>query len=276
MTGARETDGSDALPRIVRLDARAGAELDAEELFALYSPADRRVPTVRVNFVQSLDGASSVAGLSGGLGTPADKVVFDTLRALSDVVLVGAGTARAEGYGALTVGDELVDRRTAAGLSPHPAMALVSGRLQLDPAAALFRDAPHRPIVFTSATAPAEARARLAEVADVIDAGDHRVDAATVVRVLAERGLPQVLCEGGPSFFGDLIAGDLVDEFCLTMSPLLEGGSAPRIATSPGGSAAAGSVDEQSGNRPSTPPRGFELVHLLQGGSTLLTRWARA
>ncbi|MFB2582925.1 pyrimidine reductase family protein [Herbiconiux sp. P15] len=239
-------------------------ELRSSDLRELYAPEPRDVPRLRVNFVQSLDGSATVQGLSGGLGGPADKLVFDTLRGLADVVLVGAGTARAEGYGALTVSDEHVAHRRSLGLPDHPAMALVSGRLDLDPASALFAAAPRRPLVFTSRSAPAEARSRLSEVADVIDAGDEHVDPAAVVRHLHTRGLLQTLCEGGPSLFGDLIAADLVDELCLTISPVLEGGSGPRIARAPGDRA-----------DPSMP-LGFELAHALASGSLLLTRWLRS
>ena len=67
------------------------AELDDDGLADAY-----RVPpgrSVRVNFIASLDGAVSVDGRSGGLGSPGDRQVFQVLRALTDVVLVGHGTA---------------------------------------------------------------------------------------------------------------------------------------------------------------------------------------
>ncbi|MGD8195953.1 pyrimidine reductase family protein [Herbiconiux sp. P18] len=248
------------IPEIVELFPVPSGPLGREELVAAYSP-DRSEPRLRVNFIQSVDGSSSLAGLSGGLGAPADKTVFDILRGVADVVLVGAGTARAEGYGALTVGPDFVAWRRAQGLSDHPSMALVSGRLDLDPASDLFAEAPTRPLVFTARSAPDEARQRLASVAEVIDAGDQRVDAAAVVHELRERGLGQTLCEGGPTFFGDLIAADLVDELCLTISPVLEGGAGARIAHATGGP---------------TVPRHLELAHLLRAGSLLLTRWTRA
>ncbi|WP_066039063.1 pyrimidine reductase family protein [Herbiconiux solani] len=246
--------------------------LDHDELLALYTPLRRGEPRLRVNFIESLDGSATLDGLSGGLGAPADKEVFDILRGLADVVLVGAGTARAEGYGALTVDAATVARRRAAGLSDHPAMALVSGRLDFDPASALFAEAPTKPLVFTTANAPVDARGRLAGVADVIEAGTDRVEAAQVVRALHERGLVQILCEGGPSLFGELIAEDLVDEFCLTLSPVLEGGSGPRITR-----AAGPSAPDPSAPGPSAPvvPRGMELGHLLHSGSMILTRWVR-
>ncbi|MCS5733622.1 pyrimidine reductase family protein [Herbiconiux daphne] len=247
-------------PTTASAAAAAPAGLTGDDLLALYAPADRGTPHLRVNFIESLDGSATLEGRSGGLGRPADKLVFDTLRGVADVVLVGAGTARAEGYGALTVAPRFDGWRRDAGLSPQPAMALVSGRLDFDPTSDLFAKAATKPLVFTARSAPQQARDRLSDVATIVDAGDTVVDAAVVVHELTSRGLTQVLCEGGPSFFGDLIAADLVDELCLSMSPVLEGGKGSRVATA----RAAASM-----------PRGLRLAHLLKSGSLLLTRWVR-
>ncbi|WP_382306329.1 pyrimidine reductase family protein [Herbiconiux sp. UC225_62] len=254
------------MTEIVELFPEPGDPLEPGALLSRYAPADRSEPRLRVNFIQSVDGSATLEGRSGGLGGPADKAVFDILRGVSDVVLVGAGTARAEGYGALTVTDDLMDWRLAQGLPAHPTMALVSSSLDLDPAGDLFAKAFTRPLVFTVPSAPQDARGRLAVVATVIDAGgtgdaEGRVDPALVRRELLTRGLPQVLCEGGPRLFGDLIAADLVDELCLTLSPVLEGGAGPRIALPA---------------RDAVVHRGLELALLLRSGSMLLSRWTRA
>jgi riboflavin biosynthesis pyrimidine reductase len=228
------------------------------DLNAAYSVAHRSTPTLRVNFVTSLDGSATVGGGSGGLGGPADKLVFDTLRRLADVVLVGAGTVRDEGYGAMRLADDDASWRREHGLAAQPAFALVSGRLDLDPMSAVFTEAPVRPLVLTADSAPASNRAALARVAEVISCGTDSVNPALIVSTLVERGLTQILCEGGPSLFGSLIAADLVDELCLTVSPLLEGGTGIRIS---------------HGSSP--VPRSMRLVHVLESGGLLLTRYAR-
>ncbi|GAA2223726.1 pyrimidine reductase family protein [Herbiconiux moechotypicola] len=261
MSAAVPREAIDSFPEIVPVLPVAGAPLDAEALLQRFSAPDRSTPTLRVNFIQSIDGSATLGGLSGALGGPADKAVFDTLRAVSDVVLAGAGTARDEGYGALTVAERFVDWRVAHGLPPHPVMALVSGSLDLDPQSALFRQAPVRPIVFTTRRAPQDARERLREVADVVDAGEEHADPTTIRASLTARGLRQVLCEGGPSLFGAFVAADQVDELCLTTSPMLEGGAGPRIASAVGAASAA---------------RAMELDSLLRSGSMLLARWVRA
>jgi riboflavin biosynthesis pyrimidine reductase len=59
-----------------------------------------RTPWLRVNMVSTVDGAATgESGRSGSINNAVDKVVFDHLRATADVIVVGAGTARAEGYG---------------------------------------------------------------------------------------------------------------------------------------------------------------------------------
>lgn len=181
------------------------------ELRALYAPPAGR--SVRVNFVASLDGAAEVDGRSGPLGGSADHQVFHTLRSLCDVVLVGAGTARAENYGPAKI----------AGRSPaeQPPLALVSRSLDFAPDARFFTEPGPRPLIVTtgSATAPDWLRG----CADLIVAGQDEVNLASALDQLAARGLEAVLCEGGPGLFADLAQARLVDELCLTIAPLLAG-----------------------------------------------------
>ena len=231
-------------------------DLGDEALLALYA---RQSPWLRVNFVSSIDGAATRGGLSGGLSPAADRRVFDVLRRLCDVVMVGAGTVRAEGYTAMRVDADSAALRRAHGLTEHPAFAIVTARLDLDPASPIFRDAPVRPVILTVASAPADRRAALAGVADLVDAGEDEVDAGRARAALVERGLGGILCEGGPSLFGAVLAADAADELCLTLAPTLEAGDARRIAT--------GAVPE---------PRGMTLGHVLVGGDALLLSYRRA
>jgi riboflavin biosynthesis pyrimidine reductase len=177
-------------------------------------------PWVLVNMIASLDGGTAVDGVSGPLGGPADKQVFRAIRAVADVILVGAGTVRAEGYG------------PASGAAR---IAVVTASGDLDPGLRVFRDAagPHRTLVVTAASCPPGRRAALAEVADVVVAGDERVDLRRALHKLAGLGAAVVLAEGGPSLNGQLVANDLVDEWCLTLSPSLVAGSSPRAASGP-------------------------------------------
>ncbi|HEY4267309.1 MAG TPA: pyrimidine reductase family protein [Galbitalea sp.] len=213
-------------------------------------------PWLRVNFVASVDGAATLDGTSAGLGGEADHRVFDILRTLCDVVLVASGTVKAEGYGAMIVDDASVSARVAAGLAPQPVFAIVSGSLDLDPASAVFGKAPVRPLVFTVESAPPNGA--LAEVADIIVCGQTTVDGARMVAELASRGLTRIHCEGGPHLFGALVAHGVVDEVCVTVSPLLVGGSGERIAQSE-----------------TATPHGMRLAGILRSEDTLLLRYTR-
>jgi riboflavin biosynthesis pyrimidine reductase len=225
--------------------------LDATELERLYAyPAGGR-PWVRTNFVASLDGTATGAdGRSGTLGGPTDTQVFALLRSLADVIVVGAGTARAEGYADFEVDTGL---RARLGLSPRPPMVVVSRALDIPPALV----GPGT-VVVTTADADPGPLAELRGSMEVIAEGEGAVDWAGVLTTFAARGWRRVLCEGGPSLHGELIARDLVDELCLTIAPVLLAGGGPRIAHG------AHPVD-----RPMT------LGHAIEADGGLLTRWVR-
>jgi riboflavin biosynthesis pyrimidine reductase len=211
---------------------------------------------LRVNFVSSVDGAVTIEGKSGGLGGDADRRVFDLLRTLCDVVVVASGTVKTEGYGAMVLDEESVSVRVAAGLAPQPVFAIVSGSLDLDPASDIFTKAPVRPLVITHSSAPLAANAALAKVADILVCGEGSVDPVAMVAAFAERGLMRIHCEGGPSLFGSLLAANVVDELCLTVSPLMAGGDSGRIAK--------GELPE---------PRAMSLAGILRSEDTLMLRY---
>jgi riboflavin biosynthesis pyrimidine reductase len=236
------------------------AQLDDDALIEAYAyPDGGGRPYVRANMVTSLDGAAQGPdGRSGTLSSPADKRVFAMLRGLADVILVGAGTARVEKYGPAEAQQAHAARRAGLGQRPAPPIAVVSRRLDLDPDGPLFEPVGERTIVLTSATAPADRREALAEKADVVVAGEGSVDVRLALDALAGRGLRRVLCEGGPRLLGEIVVDGLLDDLCLTFSPLLRGGDAPRAL-----------------NSPPTFPRRMRLAHVLEEDGTLLTRWLR-
>jgi riboflavin biosynthesis pyrimidine reductase len=204
-------------------------EADLIELYD-YPPGPDR-PFVRANFVSSVDGAVTLDGRSGGLSGEADRDVFALQRAMADVILVGAGTARTEGYRGVRMPEEHAKLRRKLGLAPVPPIAIVTASCWLTSEHVLVTDSEVPPIVITVASAPAEHRRTLANAGvPVLIAGEDRVHPATAIRLLGERGLYRVLTEGGPELFGELIGADLVDELCMTLSPRLVGGTAGRIA----------------------------------------------
>ena len=193
------------------------------------------VGCVRINMVSSVDGAVTDAqGRAGGLGGDGDWEIFRALRALVDGVLVGAGTARIEGYGPHRLPAELAARRRADGRPAPAAMIVVSRSLDLDPASALFADAVTPTIVLTGAASADGAPDALRRAARFVVAGDTEVDLAAGLRLLAdEHGIRHVLCEGGPLLNRSLLATGLVDELCLTVAPLLSGGGGRGLVSPP-------------------------------------------
>ncbi|WP_459750849.1 pyrimidine reductase family protein [Streptomyces sennicomposti] len=252
-----------------RADA-AGAAADREwslaELAAAYAyPApDRRggEPWLRANMVSTLDGAAQHEGRSQPISSAADMRIFGTLRALADVVVVGAETVRQEGYRPARARAEFAALREAAGQGPAPAIAVVTAGLELDFSLPLFTSPPVPTLVLTGAAANPD---RIAEAeragARVVIAGDGvGIDPVRAVRALAGLGHTRLLTEGGPRLLGQLVASDVLDELCLTVSPMLTAGDAQRIA---GGPAVA-------------VPRRFALASVLEEEGFLFTSYRRA
>src|SRR5699024_735786 len=160
--------------------ARELSETDLEQLYDYPAGYDR--PWVQANFVSAADGAVSLADRSEGLSHPADKRIFGLGRDLADVILVGAGTARAEDYKGVKATQRRLDRRRRLGLADLPPIAVVSARCSLDPAAGLFQRTNVAPIVITTTAAPADRRNALeAAGAELIVAGTERVGPATML-----------------------------------------------------------------------------------------------
>ncbi|GAA3040312.1 pyrimidine reductase family protein [Kitasatospora albolonga] len=199
------------------------------EVYAYPDQVNRGRPWLRANMVSGLDGGARLDGVSEGLSGDADKRIFGVLRALSDVVLVGAETVRSEGYRPARARREFAAARAAAGQEPAPAIAVVSRSLGLALSAPLFTEPLVRTVVVTTEDSPAEARAAVARVADLIVAGKGDVDLTLAQQELTARGWTRQLTEGGPRLLGQLTAAGLVDELCLSLAPLLTGGDAPRI-----------------------------------------------
>ena len=235
--------------------------MDAEALALAYAYPELPGPQswVRANFISSLDGAATGAdGRSGSLNTGADRDVFGLLRALSDVILVGAGTARIEGYRRATVRAPWLGHRT--GRPAHPTMAVVSRSADIPPRLSQARENSGEVLLLTCKRAGDEAidlaRGTLGEE-NVIVEGDASVDLAAALDALAVRGLCRILCEGGPHLMRDLTAAGRLDELCLTLAPTLVAGDHPRITA--GASVTANLL-----------PR-----LLIESQGTILGRWSR-
>jgi len=200
-----------------------------EARFHAYRAPQRR--WVRANFIASIDGSATVGGTAGGLGTPVDQQILAILRAHADAVLVGARTVRAEDYGPLRHTAERQALRKELGFTGPARLAVVTSNPDFTGEERWIAEAPAPPLVITTAAA-----VRRIPGAEVIGCGegasrwarpDHIIDA------LRERGLEAILCEGGPHLMGELTNADLLDELCLTISPVLVGPGTQRIVDGP-------------------------------------------
>lgn len=242
-----------------------GPDTRESALSALYAhpaPPPGSRTWVRANMVTTLDGAATGSdGVSGAINDDADHRVFRVLRAAADVVLVGAGTVRTEGYTPLSVPDGLGAGRAAAGRAPHLELAIVTRSGDLPEQITDLSQHPAGtvpPIVLTTTSGAANLRGYPAD--RVVVTGETAVELTVALDALADRGLVRVLAEGGPSLLGDLVDGQHLDELCVTTSPLVVGGPAPRLVTT---------ADYL--HRDGVPPA--RLVHLLHSGGVLLARW---
>lgn len=207
---------------------------------APYLAVDRSRPPyecwVTGHMVGGLDGTAAVGGRVGALSTGPDQELFRRMRQIADIVLVGAETVRREGYGVVRLDAEAQSARQRLGQAPVPPLAVVSRSLAFDWSAAAFADAsPEAPThVITCAAADPERLAEAERHATVVVAGEDRVDPVLALRALADLGHRVVLCEGGPTWLGELVAAGRLDELCLSVSPMIGGDPLPVCVNPPG------------------------------------------
>lgn len=237
------------------------AEIDPLDLYlADERPAPDDRPWLMMNMIASLDGATAVDGLSGGLGGPGDKAVFRAVRASCDWVLVASATAAAETYRMPLASADITGRRADHGRTSAPNLVIVTASGRVDPSIPALADrggAEGRPLIITGADADEEALASLD--ADIVRLADPQPQPHAILRELKKRGADVVLAEGGPRFNGILHSAGVVDELCLSLAPTVAGGDSARIIA--GGSAVA---------------HAMHLDRLLEEDGTLFARYVRA
>jgi riboflavin-specific deaminase-like protein len=158
----------------------------------------------------------------------ADRDQLRRLRAAADILLVGAGTIRADDPPMRLVDPRLQATRIASNRPAEPRVVIVSGSAALPPNARVLEH-PQRPLVAIAAHAAMHRRTALAERAELwCAAGDGTaVDLGALLDMLAAQGVREVLAEGGAQLFSSLLMAQRIDEFALTLSPVLDGGDGP-------------------------------------------------
>jgi len=228
------------------------------EALSLYMNDDRSStgrPWVLLNMVASLDGGTAVDGKSSSLGDHDDLEVFNAIRAVPDVILVGAGTVKAEDYRPLSLDEKRRGLRVERGLAATPTLAIVTGRLSVDPEARVFSDPDHKPLIITGAHADPTRLMMLGDAADVAILDD--LSPRAILEHLGAAGV--VLLEGGPTLSGDFAKAGLIDEINLTVTPNVLSGESRRIIV-------GDTLD---------PPMDMKVNRVLYGDEALFVRYLR-
>lgn len=221
-----------------RNPASAGTDQVSDEQLAGLYAVPGADSWLRVNMVSTLDGAATGdSELSDSIHNEADNRVFGVLRNIADVVIVGAGTAAAEGYGPTDRPIVLVSRK---GQVPEKLRGAEPGAVML--------------ATCRAADGLTEAQSLLG-ADNVFVLGSHSVDLVALREHLVAQGLRRLHAEGGPHLLRDLLSSGVADELCATFVPRIVGGEHPRITAG--------------------PPVGtdLDLQLLLEDESTLLGRW---
>jgi 5-amino-6-(5-phosphoribosylamino)uracil reductase len=193
---------------------------------------DHDRPYVLLSAAMSIDGylddASDVRLL---LSNDADFDRVDALRADCDAILVGANTVRRDNPRLVVRAEARRQARVARGQTSTPVKVTVTGRGDLDPAAAFFTTGDVLKLVYCKSSVALPLRESLGRVATVVDAGEP-VSLSTVVGDLAARGVRRLLVEGGGRTHTDFLTEGLADELQLVIAPVFVGDSrAPRLVS---------------------------------------------
>ena len=247
---------------VSRLFPRPATDIDP---LTLYGSEDRRLPAGRpyviVNMVSSIDGATTLGGVTEALGSATDRAIFLHLRDVADAILVGASTVRAEQYGPALPSPEAQSARRARGQSSTPPIIVVSRSIDFDWESPFFTESDPSPILLVPGQIDPRKLARAAQSADVVACGDSLVHLPDALLRLHHRGINVLLCEGGPTLNTELLKANLIDELCLTVAPLIVGGPQPR------GIVVAGQIQD-------VVP--LSLAHVLEDEGFLYLRYCRA
>ena len=213
------------VPELTRLGPTGADELGSLHRDLLDPPAHEGRPHVALNFVMTADGRVSYRGRAE-IGTRTDRALMAQLRSLADAVMIGAGTLRVDPFAPSVKGRER-----------QPAAVVVSRTCVLPLENRFFAHPGSRLVATTSGAAPDAVAAVRAAGAQVEVFGDAEVDLARLLDALRDRGVRFLLCEGGPTLAGQLLARRSVDELFLTHATLVtaepdarrlfEGGPAP-------------------------------------------------
>ena len=197
------------MPDLARLGATGADDLSTLHRDLLEPPSHDGRPHVALNFVMTADGRVSLEGRAE-IGTRTDRRLMFQLRSLAGAVMIGAGTLRVDPFAPSTKGRD-----------PQPIAVVVSRTCVLPRDNRFFVHPGDRLVATTSRASPDAVAAVRAAGATVETFGEAAVDLARLLGALRARGVRFLLCEGGPTLAGQLLARRLVDELFLTHATLI-------------------------------------------------------
>jgi 2,5-diamino-6-(ribosylamino)-4(3H)-pyrimidinone 5'-phosphate reductase len=188
-------------------------------------PPDHR-PYVLLNMVMSTDGKVVIEGTEQGIGSKVDHRLMREIRVNADIVMNGASTLRASGTSS-RLNDEALEvmrRQRGKPTSPIAAVMSRSGDLPLDKM--FFRSREFDAIIYAAPEMPAEKVAAIAATGRTVHVlAPTANDILEMLRHMRlELGAEVLLCEGGPDMNAQLFALDVVDEYFVTLGPVVIGG----------------------------------------------------
>ena len=153
-------------------------------------------PRFRIKLAATLDGQVAAAdGTSQWITSDEARQDAHALRAGADAVLVGAGTLRAD--------DPMLDVRVPDFTGAQPLPVVLAGRLPLPEQRRIYE---RQPLIYSPRPLDGRAGEVLLESAD-------RLDLEAVAKDLGQRGLLEVLVDGGPTIAAAFVAAGLADHF---------------------------------------------------------------
>ena len=216
-----------------------------------------------VVFAMTVDGKiSAVDPKAHRDSDAADQAHVEYQVSLADLILVGAGTIRAEEEVTFTIRNpELLAAREVRGQSPQPIICVVSGSLDLSLDFAFLSEDIERWIFTTRIGLERSSdTTTLQKLAELIDLGDTDLDWDRAYSLMAKRGIHKVVALGGGSLTASLVKAGRIDDWWLTIWPVIYGG---KDALTP---------VEGEGFLPNAAPH-LQLVETRQVGSELFLHY---
>ncbi|MCZ7400805.1 MAG: 2,5-diamino-6-(ribosylamino)-4(3H)-pyrimidinone 5'-phosphate reductase [Candidatus Methanoperedens sp.] len=193
-------------------------------------------PFVFINAAMSADGKIATikrrqTRISGSL----DFDRMDELRATSDAIMVGIGTVLSDNPSLTVKSKERKERRLSMGLEENPARIVVDSMARTPIDADIFKKGEGKRIIAICENAPDKKVSELAKLAEIICVGEKRVDLEKLLFELKNRGIRNLMVEGGATLNWGLISGGFVDEIYTFIGNIILGGkSAPTLVDGEG------------------------------------------